>query len=201
MNPEIVWFTQKQNKNMHQMENYLTEAEMLAGLDEIRQSPKDHGTLELIVVRPKENERVILKECSISAKLGVHGDNWALGCWKMLPDGSPHPEVQVAIMNSRCIALLAQDKSRWALAGDNLYVDLDLSNENIVHGQKLAIGSAILEITSQAHNGCKKFSQRYGQDAVKFVNSPVGKQLHLRGIYAKIIKDGAIKVGDTIKKI
>jgi hypothetical protein len=186
---------------MNQQEHYLTEAELLNGLDDIRLSPKDQGTLELIVVRPEKNKRVILKECAISAKLGVHGDNWALGCWKTLPDGSPHPEVQVAIMNSRCIALLAQDKSRWSLAGDNLYVDLQLGDNNLGCGQRLQIGSTILEITAQAHAGCKKFAQRYGQDAVRLVNSPLGTQLHLRGVYAKVVEDGVIKVGDTIKKV
>jgi hypothetical protein len=187
---------------MHQMEKYhLSEADLFNGLEDIRLSPKDQGTLELIVIRPEVNRRVILKECALSSKLGVHGDNWALGCWKILPDGSPHPDVQVALTNSRCIALLAQDKSRWALAGDNLYVDLDLNDENIPDGQRLAIGSVILEVTNQAHNGCKKFSERFGKDAMKFVNSPMGKQLHLRGIYAKIVKDGTIKVGDIIKKI
>src|SRR5437773_438819 len=100
---------------------HLFEAELLAGLPHIKDSPKDNGTLELIVIRPAENQRVELQESQVSYKLGVHGDNWALGCWKTLPDGSPHPEVQIAIMNSRSIGLLAREKSRWPLAGDNLF--------------------------------------------------------------------------------
>jgi MOSC domain-containing protein YiiM len=180
---------------------YLTGAELNQGLEHIQNSPNDDGILQMIVIRPATNERVALEKCPISSKFGVHGDNWAIKCWKTLPDGSPHPEVQIAITNSRCIALLARDKSRMPLAGDNLYVDLNLSDDNLRAGQKLAIGSAIIEITAHAHNGCAKFKARYGPDAVQFVNSPIGKKLHLRGIYAKVVQDGVVQVGDRIMKV
>jgi hypothetical protein len=180
---------------------YLSEADLLAGLEAIRNSPKDQGLLELIVIRPKDLERVVLAECTLSARLGAHGDMWADGCWKTLPDGSPHPDVQITLMNSRCIALLAQEKSRWPLAGDQLYVDLDLSSDNLPVGQRLAIGTAILEITDTPHTGCGQFAERYGKAALKFVNSPIGKQLHLRGIYAKVVHDGQVRTGDSITKI
>jgi len=121
-------------------------------------------------------------------------------CWYKLADGSPDPRAQVTLTNSRCIAMLARDKSRWSLAGDNLYVDLDLSEENLRAGQRLAIGTVVLEITAHPHNGCKKFNERYGGNAVKFVNSPIGKKLHLRGIYAKVVQDGVIRVGDRVVK-
>ena len=182
------------------MSQYVSEAALLDGLESIKNSPKDQGILELIVIRPRENERIVLAECALSARLGAHGDMWAGGCWKTLPDGSPHPDVQITIMNSRCIALLAQEKSRWPLAGDQLYVDLDLSDDNLPVGQRLAIGTAILEITDPPHTGCGQFAERYGKAALKFVNSPIGKQLHLRGIYAKVIQDGLIRTGDTVTK-
>jgi len=183
------------------MSNHRTEAELLTGLEFIKQSPKDQGTLQLIVIRPKGNEQIVLADCQLSSRLGVHGDDWFENCYKRLPDGSPHPDVQVTLMNSRCIDLLAQEKTRWPLAGDQLYVDLDLSVDNLPVGQQLSIGSVILQITDQEHTGCDKFAERYGQAARIFVNSPVGKQLHLRGIYAKVVQDGSVKVGDRVTKI
>lgn len=179
---------------------HLSLKQLEAALPEILGSPKDHGRLEAIVIRPKSNERVVLDECKVSAGGGVHGDNWAKGCWMSLPDGSPHPDVQVAIINSRTADLVAREKDRWPLAGDNLYVDLDLSHANLQPGQQLAIGSAVLEITEVVHSGCKKFSERYGVDALKFVNSETGRDLRLRGIYAKIVEAGNVSVGDGIRK-
>jgi polynucleotide kinase-phosphatase len=171
------------------------------GLPQIRQSPTDDGLLKAIVIRPATDERVSLTECEISPELGVHGDNWADGCWMSLPDGRPHPDVQVAIMNARTIALIAREESRWPLAGDNLYVDLDLGRDNLPCGQQLAVGSAVLEITAVAHCGCRKFADRYGSDAVRFVNSEIGETLRLRGVYARILQTGVIRVGDVIRKL
>src|SRR5258708_4273273 len=151
------------------MSVHLSEADLLNGLEHIQDSPKDDGVLESIVIRPGTDERRMLEHAQVSSKLGVQGDNWAIHCWKTLPDGSPHPEVQLAIMNSRSIALMAGERSRWSIAGDNLFVDLDLSDENLRNGQRLAIGTAVIEITSHAHNGCSKFKARFGADAVKFV--------------------------------
>ena len=170
------------------------------GLETIRLSPKDIGVLELIVRRPKVDEREVLKEGILDLEEGLVGDNWKDRGSSRTPDGSAHPEMQLNIMNSRAIALLAQDKSRWPLAGDQLYIDLDLSNDNLPPGSKLALGSAVIEITEVPHNGCKKFTQRYGLEAVKFVNSPMGKQLHLRGINARVVQSGLIGVGDSVKK-
>jgi MOSC domain-containing protein YiiM len=172
---------------------HLTWAELNAGLKHIRQSPSDEGTLAYIVVRPEIDQRVVLQECELSAELGVHGDMW-------LRKGTPHVDGQITLMNVRVIELLARTPERWALAGDQLYVDLDLSEDNLKAGQRLACGSAILEITSRPHRGCAKFSQRYGEEALTFVNSPEGLQLHLRGIYAKVVQAGKAKVGDRIVK-
>lgn len=183
------------------MPQHLTLAELQAGLPEIRQSPADQGTLKAIVIRPKSDERESLPECQLSSELGVHGDNWALGCWMSLPDGKPHPDVQVAIVNARAIDLIAQDPDRWSLAGDNLYVDMDISSDNLPPGQQLAIGTALLEITEIPHNGCAKFADRFGADAVRFVNSEEGKRLHLRGIYARVVRSGVVSVGDAIRKV
>ena len=109
--------------------------------------------------------------------------------------------MQLNVMNARVIALLAQGKDRWALAGDQLFVDFDLSEANVPPGTRLAIGSTMIEVTAPPHLGCKKFSARFGPDAMKFVNSPEGKALHLRGINAKVIQPGVIRAGDVVKKV
>jgi len=180
--------------------SHLTETEILDGLMEVRKSPQNNGLLEAIVIRPGSEERLRLQQCRLSPEGGTEGDAWARGCWLKLPDGSPHPDVQICIMNSRMINLVAGAKHRWELAGDNLFVDLDLSRENLQTGQLLSIGECVIEITEQSHNGCAKFSQRFGPSALKFVNSPTGKELRLRGIYAKVIKAGEVRVGNLIIK-
>jgi MOSC domain-containing protein YiiM len=183
------------------MAKHLSLEELQDGLSGILESPKDRGILKAIVIRPETNARVALQQCALSAEGGVHGDNWAKGCWMSLPDGRPHPDVQVTIMNARTIALVAQDEARWPLAGDNLFVDLDLSGENLPPGTRLSVGSALLEITAVAHKGCNKFAERFGVDATRFVNSREGLRLHLRGIYARIVEQGVVSVGDTVEKL
>ena len=183
------------------MVRHLSLDELQDGLPGILQSPKDRGVLRAIVIRPETDARVSLPQCQLSPEGGVHGDNWAQGCWMSLPDGRPHPDVQVTIMNARTIALIAQAEERWPLAGDNLFADLDLSGENLAAGTRLSVGSALLEITAVPHNGCKKFAGRFGLDATRFVNSRDGKRLHLRGIYARVVERGVVTVGDAIEKL
>jgi len=176
-------------------------AELEAGLDEIRQSPKDEGVLELIVRRPRTNEREILQQGELHPADGLVGDSWKVRRSSSTPDGSPHPEMQLNIMNARAIALVAQEKDRWSLAGDQLYVELDLSAGNLPPGSRLSIGSAIIEITLPPHTGCQKFVSRFGLDAMKFVNSTVGRELRLRGLNARVVKAGTIHIGDLVRKI
>jgi len=180
---------------------HLTMADLEAGLDYIRQSPKDNGILRMIVRRPQEDEREIVGEGELDPLHGLLGDNWNSRGSGHTSDGSVHTDTQITVMNARTIALLAQDKERWSLAGDQLYIDLDLSTENLPSGTHLAIGSAVLEVSAEPHTGCKKFSSRFGMEAMKFVNSPEGKQLHLRGINTKVIQAGTIRVGEVVRKI
>ncbi len=179
---------------------HLTLEQLEAGLEHIRQSPKDVGVLKLISRRPNTDEREVLEEGQLDPAHGLVGDYWKAHGSRSTPDGSANPEVQLNIMNARVIELLAQSKDRWALAGDQLYVDFDLSEANIPPGTRLAIGSAVIEVTAEPHLGCKKFSARFGPDAMKFVNSPEGKQLHLRGINAKVVQPGVVQTGDVVKK-
>ncbi|MCU1290625.1 MAG: hypothetical protein JWN60_2854 [Acidobacteria bacterium] len=185
---------------MRQIKN-LTAEELEAGLDEISLSPKDNGLLKLIVRRPLENEREVLREGKLNLIDGLVGDTWKFRGSSRTSDGSSHPDMQLNIMNSRAIALFAQTEDRWQLAGDQLYVDLDLSLENLPPGTCLELGAAIIEVTAQPHTGCKKFIERFGIDAMKLVNSAAGKQLRLRGINARVVQPGVIRTGDLLKKI
>jgi hypothetical protein len=180
---------------------HLTMAELEAGLDEIRRAPRDEGVLHLIVRRPEIEEREILEEAELHLQEGLIGDSWIRRASSKTVDGSPHPDMQINVMNARVTALVAQEKSRWHLAGDQLYLDMDLSEENLPAGTQLAIGSAVIEVTPPPHTGCMKFVSRFGLDAMKFVNSPVGRQLHLRGINAKVVQPGTIRVGNVAKKL
>jgi hypothetical protein len=180
---------------------HLTTSELEAGLDVIRSAPKDEGLLELIVRRPAVNDREILEEAELHPAEGLVGDTWNKRRSKSTPDGSPNPLMQLNIMNSRVTALVAQDKDRWQLAGDQLYIDMDLSEENMPAGTRLSLGLAILEVTPPPHLGCQKFVARFGMEAMRFVNSPLGKQLHLRGVNAKVVQGGTIHVGDVARKI
>lgn len=180
---------------------HLTMEELEAGLDEIRQAPKDEGVLQLIVRRPQIDEREILEEAELHLQEGLVGDSWIRRFSKKTADGSPHPDMQINVMSARVAALVAQEKSRWHLAGDQLYLDMDLSAENLPAGTQLAIGSAVIEVTPPPHTGCKKFVERFGPDAMKFVNSPLGRELHLRGVNAKVVQPGVIQVGNVAKKL
>jgi len=176
-------------------------AELEEGLDEIRRSPRDEGILEMIVCRPRVDAREVLAEGELNPLEGLMGDSWSTRGSSRTADGSAHPEMQLNVMNSRVIALLAQSRDRWPLAGDQLYLDMDLSVENLPPGTRLALGTAVIEVTAQPHTGCKKFVARFGLEAMKFVNSGVGRQLCLRGINAKVVEPGVIRVGQLAKKL
>ncbi len=179
---------------------HLTYAELEAALPAALSSSKDEGALELIVRRPAIGRREVLDAAELDLTTGLVGDTWNIRTSKRTPDGSPHPDMQINLMNARVIAMIAGEKTRWGIAGDQLYVDFDLSAVNVPPGTRLAIGSAVIEVTAQPHTGCVKFVQRFGVDAMKFVNSPKGRALNLRGINARVIVPGRIRTGDRIGK-
>jgi len=179
----------------------LSTEELEQGLDNILQSPTDNGVLELIVRRPAVDEREVVTEGTLDCEQGLVGDNWlSRGC-RHMPDGAADPEMQLNIMNARIVALVADDPERRPLAGDQLYLDMDLSPDNLPPGTRLAIGDAIIEVTEPPHTGCKKFAARFGKDAILFVNTGVGKKMNFRGINAKVIQSGGIRTGDVARKL
>ena len=180
---------------------HLTTSELEAGLGEVVRSPKEAGVLEMIVRRPQVGEREILEEGQLDPVEGLVGDSWKLRASKRTADGTPHPDMQLNLINSRLVALVAQDRTRWHLAGDQLYVDLDLSEANLPPGTRLAIGSAVIEVTAEPHTGCSKFVERFGLDAMKFVNAQERKDLHLRGINARVVRSGVVRAGDAVNKL
>lgn len=178
-----------------------TRAELDAQLDHLRAAPTDDGVLELVVCRPALDQRRVLDVGVLSRTEGLVGDTWSQRPSRRTPDGGPHPDMQLNIMGARVARLLAVSDERMPLAGDQLYVDLDLSAAALPAGTRLAIGTAVVEVTDQPHTGCAKFAERFGRDALRFVNSPVGTELRLRGVNAKVVVDGEVRPGDRVRRI
>ena len=164
-------------------------------------SPKNQGELKAIFIRPEVNQREQLTAARLSPEGGVEGDRWATSTTLRLADGTPDPRTQVSLMNVRILQLIANAEDRIALAGDNLIVDLDLSEGNLSVGQKLAVGEVTLQVTDVPHTGCDKFADRFGSDAVRYVNASATKPLHLRGIYAQVLTAGTLRVGQVVRKV
>ncbi len=184
------------------MTKHLNMAQLEAGLAQVQDSPADGGVVQMIVARPADNERLVLATGELSVADGLVGDNWQARGSKRTDDGSAHPEMQLTLMNGRFLNLVADnDRERWPLAGDQLIVDLDLGVENLPVGQRLQVGTAVVEVTAVPHTGCAKFTARYGMDAVKFANSETGKALRLRGMYVKVVEPGLVQTGDVVLKI
>jgi hypothetical protein len=177
--------------------------ELSPGLDHVRAAPASDGTLVLIVRRPAANERELLAEGRLDLDRGLIGDMWSSKPSSSSADGGPNPDNQVTVMGARAAALVAggPDHSRWAQAGDQLYVDLDLSTANLAPGARLAVGEAVLEVTENPHLGCGKFSRRFGVDALKLVNSAAGRELRLRGVNTRVVMPGEIRPGDRVSKL
>jgi len=180
---------------------HLSTEELDAGLDFIRQSPADGGTLQMISRRPATDERELLQEGQLDLKEGLAGDSWSTRGRGSDPPREPNPDTQLTLMNSRVADLVSGSQERWPLAGDQLFVDLNIGLDNLPAGTRLAVGSAVIEVTAEPHTGCKKFVARYGMEAMNFVNTPEGKHMCLRGINTKIVEAGAIRVGDKITKV
>jgi MOSC domain-containing protein YiiM len=173
---------------------YLTLEGLEGALVETAASPRDGGRVEMLVVRPAADERLVKDAVRLTPESGVEGDRWAV------TEGA-EPGAQVSLMNARLLRLLAGDEARMPLAGDNLVVDLELGAQNLPVGQRLQAGGAVLEITKVPHTGCGKFAERFGPQAVRFINAAERRDLRLRGCYARVVTAGTVRVGDLVQKI
>jgi MOSC domain-containing protein YiiM len=179
------------------VDGQLARAELEAGLDELRASPVGEGVLRLIVLRPSADEREVVSEARLDETEGLVGDRWDAADYN---DPDPY-DTQLTLMNARAAALIAGESENWPPAGDQLYVELSLAGADLPPGSRLEIGSALIEITAVPHTGCGKFVRRFGVDAMKFVNSPVGRELNLRGVNARVVRGGVVAQGDPITRV
>ena len=180
---------------------HISTNEIEEKIAEVLESPKDNGTLEMIVRRPAENKREVIESGFLSVENGLCGDNWLTRGSSRTDNGLGHPEMQLNLMNWRFANLIAGSRDRVQLAGDQLFVDLDLSPDNLPPGTRLSIGEAVIEITAVPHLGCKKFVERFGIDAMKFANSDFGRSHNLRGVNAKVVVSGDIYSRDAVAKV
>jgi len=180
---------------------HLTRHQLEAGLDHVRLSPADRGPVALIVTRPERGGRVEHDRAELDLVAGLVGDMWSWRPTSDTDDRRPHPDRQVTIMNARFAALVAVDPARRALAGDQLYVDLDLSLANLPPGTRLAVGTAVVEVTAEPHTGCAQFRRRFGADALKLVNAPEGRALRLRGVNTRVVQPGQVRLDDPVTKL
>lgn len=185
------------------LHRHRTAQELLAFLPRLDATPKDVGTVRLVVRRPAVGQREVLEHGELDPAVGLVGDNWGARGSRRTDDGSAHPDMQLNVINHRLVEFVAQDPEREALAGDQLFLDLDLSHENLPAWSRLAFGEpgdggAVIEVTDQPHNGCAKFISRFGKDAMTFVNGPEGKPRRLRGLCARVVQPGAVRPGDRV---
>jgi MOSC domain-containing protein YiiM len=147
----------------------------------------------MLVTREHEGRRVELRRALVTVADGMPGDAWA----RRTPT---KPEAQLAVVQHDVATLIANGQS-LALFGDNLFLDLDLSAANLPIGSRVRAGAALLEVTPKAHNGCRKFHARFGNDALRFVSEPERRHRNLRGIYLRVVEEGEVAVGDVVEVV
>jgi MOSC domain-containing protein YiiM len=166
-------------------------------LDQVHSAPSNDGRLDLIVRRPARDERETLDEADLDLELGLVGDRWAT---RQIDKTPAYLAAQLTVISTRLLATIEPDRARWPLAGDQLYVDLDLCEQHLPAGSHLAIGSTLIEVSDEPHTGCAKFSARFGSEALRWINSPIGRAHRLRGLNARVLRGGTVRVGDVVRR-
>ena len=180
---------------------HLSPADLEVGMGAVRTSPRDTGVVELIVIRPGIDERIVLPEVEVDAEGGLAGDSWRERGSRNTEDGSADPGEQVTVMNSRFARLISATEDRVPLAGDQLYMDLDLSWGNLPTGTLLEFPAVTLQVTDVPHTGCAKFRARFGMDALRLTNTTEGKDLRLRGINTTVVRAGMLRSGESARVV
>ncbi len=176
------------------------DRELAAHTAAVTASPRDVAAVELIVRRPARDEREVVEEAFLDPLEGLVGDGWLERGSGSTPDGAADPLSQLTIMNTRVLAAITPDRSRWPLAGDQLYADLDLSEASLPAGTRLRVGDALVEVTERPHTGCAKFAERFGLDALRWISTPEGKAARMRGMYVRVLEPGIVRLGDEIRR-
>jgi hypothetical protein len=167
----------------------------------VRAAPRDEAVIELIVIRPGTDQREVVTSARLTPEDGLVGDHWLARGSRKTPDGTADLEAQLTLMSTRVLAAIEPDPARWPIAGDQLYLDMDLSESNLPPGTRLAVGEAEVEVTALPHTGCAKFASRFGHDALRWISTHEGRSLRMRGVYVKVLRAGAVRTGDAVHRI
>jgi MOSC domain-containing protein YiiM len=167
---------------------------------DVRSAPPDRAVVVALVLRPARNERLPVNEARLDVAEGMVGDDWRARGSKSMPGGLANPEAQLTLMSTRVLAAIADDPDRWPLAGDQVLVDMDLSEANLPVGTRLLLGNAEVEVTALPHTGCAQFAARFGHDALRWISTHEGRALRMRGMYVRIVSGGTVSVGDVVRK-
>jgi MOSC domain-containing protein YiiM len=180
---------------------YQTAEQLQAGMASVLDAPKDEGVVRLVVRRPARGQREILAEGQLDTERGLVGDDWVDR--PGMNRETPSPYAQVTVMNARAAELVSGEAQpeAWAQCGDQLYIDLDISEANLPAGTRIAVGEAVLELQAEPHTGCVQFRGWWGPEALRHISTEEGRALRMRGANTRVVQSGAVRPGDDARKI
>ena len=183
------------------MVNHVSFAECEQALDHINRAPLDEAEIDCLCARPDFGTRAFPDKLILTVDHGILGERWTHSPWLTLPNGDPDPRIQVSILSKRVMDLCWRDRERVIHPGDPFVVDMNLGEANMPVGTRLAIGTAIVEVSDKFNTACVKWRDRYGQDSLHWMNLARNRPYRLRGILCRIVQDGEVKLGDRLAKL